>query len=86
MSDSKLQSLLRQHMQAYIESTPLSVFDEIANEIYRCNFVCFDCHLVLTKEAFMSLNCGEVAKLGGSFKACTWRNVPGVAFAIVEIK
>ncbi len=85
MSDSKLQSLLRQHMQAYIESTPLNLFDEICATVAR-GIMPAQCQIVFTREAYFMLSVGQIGALANRFKEIWWRNVPGIAFAIVEIK
>ena len=84
MNDSKLQALLRQHMQAYIENTSLGLFDEIAATIARGTMPA-QCYIVFTREAFFMLSVGQIGALANRFQEIWWRNVPGVAFAIVEV-
>ena len=83
------QDLLKHSVQKYENgpATPtLSIFDEVLNAIIDRDLEPSNCVIVFTVEAVYRMPWGDLRRLGGAFGALTWRDVPGVAFAIVEVR
>jgi len=65
-------------------TTRLSLFDDILNELERCDLMAERCQLALTWQAALQLTATEVELLCMAFGPLAVRNCQGVAFVLVE--
>lgn len=81
------QDLIKHSVSKYEKGpvTPtLSIFDEVLNAIIDRDIEPSKCEIVFTVATVYAMPWGDIQRLGRAFKTLTWRDVPGMAFAIVE--
>ncbi len=83
--EQHLQSILKKGVELYLSGQHVRiVFDLIINEIIRLDVLPNQCDLILTRSAWLNIAIGDHERLN-SFRSVEQVNVPGVAFAIVEV-